>query len=139
MALFLLLWIMDNALGHPEISPSSTILKITGICLVLMGLATHVWAFLTLRRWWDHDELCTQGPFKYFRHPMYAAWITFMALGLPLLLNSWVFFLLLVLIHPIWHGLVQKEEDLMAELFGDEYLAYKRHTGRFLPRLPFTG
>jgi len=41
------------------------------------------------------------GPFKYVRHPMNAAWITFVSSGLALYLNFRVYFLWGVALHLI--------------------------------------
>lgn len=126
---------VDRRLGHPVILDDAAGLQATGLALFLLGLGLHVWAFLTLRRWWREDRLCTGGPFRYFRHPMYAAWITFASSGAALILNSWVYVGLVLLLHPIWHCLVRQEETAMRERFGEEYGDYARRTGRFLPRL----
>ena len=106
-----------------------------GVTLMTSGLVLHIWSFNTLRTWWADDKLCTYGPFRYFRHPMYAAWITFLCPGLGLFLNSWLYLIWIVLIHLLWHHLVDKEESLMVSLFGDEYKTYSKRTGRFFPRI----
>ena len=97
------------------------------------GLALHAWSFTTLRQWWVGDRLCTRGPFRLVRHPMYAAWITLIAPGVALMLNRWIFVLCLAALHPVWHALVQREECIMESLFGDVYRDYAARTGRFLP------
>jgi protein-S-isoprenylcysteine O-methyltransferase Ste14 len=112
-----------------------TQVKYFGIALVILGLGLHMWSFWTLRNWWANDKLCTKGPFKYFRHPMYAAWITFISPGIALYLNSWVYFIWVLLLHPIWHKLVKKEESTMINTFGDIYKDYARQTGRFIPKV----
>ena len=66
---------------------------------------------------------------------MYAAWITFVALGLVLALNSWIFLVWAVVLHPIWHWLVRKEEAMMVDRFGDDYRRYASQAGRFIPRV----
>jgi len=75
------------------------------------------------------------GPFKYVRHPMYAAWSMFVSSGLALYLSSWIYFLWGVALHLIWHRLENKEETTMADLFGDSYTEQARRTGRFVPRV----
>ena len=127
-------WV-DRLLGHPALSMYAAPLKIVGLALVVTGLGLHFWTLGTLRNWWQKHLLCTMGPFKWFRHPMYAAWITFVSLGAALYLNSWVFLFWVVLLHPIWHQLVVREEKMMLENFHDEYRAYAARTGRFIPRI----
>ena len=111
------------------------LMKIIGIVLVIFGLGLHFLSFFTLRSWWVDDKLCTMGPFKHFRHPMYAAWITFICPGVALYLNSWFYLFWVLLLHLLWHKLVKEEEIIMTDTFGDKYKNYALRTGRFFPKL----
>ena len=111
------------------------LMKILGIVLVILGLVLHFWSFSTLRSWWVDDKLCIRGPFKHFRHPMYAAWITFICPGVALYLNSWFYLFWVLLLHLLWHKLVKEEEIIMTDTFGDKYKNYALRTGRFFPKL----
>jgi protein-S-isoprenylcysteine O-methyltransferase Ste14 len=104
-----------------------------GGLLVIFGLGLHGWSFMTLRDWWQNDKLCTRGPFRFPRHPMYAAWISLIAPGVVLILNRWMVLLWLAALHPIWHWLVRREERTMEQHFGKVYREYAAGTGRFLP------
>ena len=106
-----------------------------GVVFILSGIALHFWAGWTLRNWWIKDKLCIGGPFRYFRHPIYAAWITFISFGVAFFLNSWAYIIWAALLHPIWHILVAKEEQMMTELFANDYNEYSEHVGRFVPRI----
>ena len=131
---FVFLW-LEKKLGLSRISGDPGQLRWIGGMFIAAGLGLHLWSFLTLRNWWRGDALCTGGPFQYFRHPMYAAWITFAAPGLALWLNSYALLVWAVLLHPLWHTLVGREENLMIGLFGQNYSSYAAKTGRFIPRL----
>ena len=111
------------------------LMKILGIVLVILGLVLHFWSFSTLRSWWVDDKLCIRGPFKHFRHPMYAAWITFICPGIALYLNSWFYLFWVLLLHLLWHKLVKEEERIMTDTFGDIYKNYAMRTGRFFPKM----
>jgi len=137
LLLALFAWV-DRMIGHPVLVFYAPSIKTFGLSLVILGLGLHFWAFWTLRNWWKYDQLCTMGPFKYFRHPMYAAWITFISSGIALYLNSWVYCIWVIVLHPIWHQLVKKEESNMIGAFGDVYKAYARRTGRFVPKMVTT-
>ena len=120
-------------MGHPKVLGDLRAIRATGALLIISGLGLHFWTLWTLRYWWVNDQLCTLGPFRRFRHPMYAAWITLISLGIALYLNSWVLLFWVVLLHPIWHRLVKPEEIMMIERFGDDYRVYAERTGRFVP------
>jgi protein-S-isoprenylcysteine O-methyltransferase Ste14 len=49
--------------------------------------------------------------------------------------NSWIVLFFVVLLHPIWHRLVSREEKMMLEKFQDKYSEYAAQTGRFFPRI----
>jgi protein-S-isoprenylcysteine O-methyltransferase Ste14 len=65
---------------------------------------------------------------------LYAAWIIFIKPALVLYLNSWIFVVFAVLLHPVWYRLVTREGKMMFEKFPSEYPAYAARTGRFFPR-----
>ena len=125
----------DSVTGLPISVDYAYLVKTIGTIFVILGLILHFWSFFTLRSWWADDKLCTRGPFRHFRHPMYAAWITFVCPGFALFLNSWIYIFWVLLLHLLWHRLVKKEEILMIDTFGDIYRDYARRTGRFFPKL----
>lgn len=129
------LWI-DRYAALGEITRFGTAARLGGALLVVLGLGLHGWSFMTLRAWWGQSMLCTQGPFRFFRHPMYAAWISLICPGAVLILNRWILLVWLVVVHVIWHRLVTREEATMGRLFGDTYRDYASRRGRFMPRLP---
>ena len=126
---------IDRALGHPEMFGLRPLTLVIGVLMICIGLALLFWTMHTLRNWWTKDQLCTGGPFRWLRHPMYAAWITLVSSGIAFYHNSWVLLAWAVALHPIWHYLVIREEKIMLECFGDEYRKYAARTGRFVPRL----
>ena len=135
VSLLIIAWWIDQILGHLSISGHAMPIKIAAVLFFLAGLGLHIWTGWTLRHWWINGQLCTRGPFKYLRHPMYAAWITFIALGICLYLNSWIFLFWYLILQPIWHRLVVVEENMMANTFGSEYYSYAARTSRFIPKI----
>ena len=124
----------DRALGHPPMPVHPPLIKTLGTILVCAGVVLLLWTVYTLRSWWIENRLCTNGPFRWFRHPLYAAWITFICPGAALYLGSWVLLAWALSLHPVWHRLVIREEKVMVGSFGDEYRRYAARTGRFVPR-----
>jgi protein-S-isoprenylcysteine O-methyltransferase Ste14 len=127
--------LVDRRLGRPLILPYRLFTRVVGLVFVMAGLGLHFVTMYTLRNWWVEDRLCTRGPFRWFRHPMYAAWITFVCLGVAFYRDSWALLAWVMALHPLWHWLVAREEKMMALRFPDEYPPYAKRTGRFIPRL----
>lgn len=125
----------DHNFLHSKIMTNAVPLRVISLIFAVVGLCLFFWGFLALRNWWSKDELCTTGPFKLFRHPMYAALISFMLPAIALYLNSWIILFFVFLIHPIWHKLVIYEEKMLYDKFKDEYHSYQARTGRFFPKI----
>ncbi len=130
-----LLWLLDRALGHVEISGRTAPVRTIAFILIAIWLCWHVWCMRAISRWWRHDELCTQGPYRFVRHPIYAGGILLGSLGISLLFNSWILLLQPVISYAIISLLVRKEETMMTALFGEEYKSYAAQTGRLFPRI----
>lgn len=124
----------DRLLGHVAILADPAPLRIAAGALAGAGFCLLAWGARTLRGWWKKGELCTDGPFRWFRHPIYAAYITFLFPAAALFFNSWIMLAATAALHPLWHLLVRLEETMMLEHFAERYSGYMRRTGRFFPR-----
>jgi protein-S-isoprenylcysteine O-methyltransferase Ste14 len=112
-----------------------------GVALGLASLPLIWWVqsalgrnFSTVLHVREEHSLVTSGPYRWVRHPMYT--VLYMNLTAAFLLTeNWligaVFLLSLSL---IVFSRVGREELVMVDKFGDQYRAYMRQTGRFLPR-----
>lgn len=121
--------------------PVNTLVRVTGLCLALMGSALFAWVTAALGRHFstslhlrEEHRLITHGPYRWVRHPMYLAyqlsWLGFLlvtgnalAAGLGMLafgLAMWV--------------RVGREEAMLADAFGEQWQDYCQRTGRFIPR-----
>lgn len=110
-----------------------------GLVLVVVGGVVTIWtdqmfkrAQTTVKPHETPSTLITRGPYRFSRHPMYA----FMALnllGASVFLGSLTAFvgpaLFLVSVELVF---IPKEEETMAEAFGDEYVKYRRNVRRWL-------
>jgi len=125
-----------NKLINPSpLSNNQFILNLVFFISILMTLAIIVWSLKSLPTADRGDKLCTTGVFRYVRHPLYAAFLSIFNFGLAVYLNSYIFILWAVLLHPICHYVVKYEERLMINVFGEAYLEYQKKTGRFFPKL----
>lgn len=134
----LLLFIAYRINERIDPAPLSThrpLLNSVFLVSVLMTLAMIIWSVKSLPAGQRGNKLSTRGAFKYLRHPLYAAFLSIFDFGLAVYLNSYIFILWAVLLHPVWHYVVRYEERLMVEIFGQSYVEYQRSTGRFFPRL----
>ncbi len=122
---------------------ASTLSKVAGLALYVLGLALVLWARRTLGRNWgistssqvtllDQHRLVQTGPYAWIRHPMYTGWWTCM-LGLVLLYPVWAVFLLLVFSVVSFANRASREEAALAARFGEGWAAYKKQTKRLIP------
>jgi protein-S-isoprenylcysteine O-methyltransferase Ste14 len=75
------------------------------------------------------------GPYRWIRHPIYTAYLVnyvsggLVAGNLVLTFVPVIFFGMLVLMR------MEKEEALLIDEFGEDYLEYMERTGRLLPKV----
>jgi len=98
---------------------------------VLKSLGQNFSTSLTIK---EKQTLVTHGPYRRVRHPMYTAFILLWVAFLLLSANWFIGFTGIVAF--VWTTVIRtpKEEEMMFDRFGEEYLAYKQRTGRYLPR-----
>jgi protein-S-isoprenylcysteine O-methyltransferase Ste14 len=114
--------------------------QITGLFLILAGLAIRWIAILSLKQFFTVDvaigkdhTIVKSGLYAVIRHPAYAGTLlSFLGLG--------IFFMnilsLLVLVVPITAAFLRRmdvEEGVLLEAFGDEYRTYMASTRRIIP------
>jgi protein-S-isoprenylcysteine O-methyltransferase Ste14 len=132
--LFIAGW-LNRHISLPPLSENRFLLNSIIIVAGLITLVIIVWSFISLPAADRGNKLCTSGAFRYVRHPLYAAFLSVFNFGLAIWLNSIIFIVWAVLLHPVWHYLVRDEEQMMIDIFGDTYLEYQKRTGQFFPRL----
>jgi protein-S-isoprenylcysteine O-methyltransferase Ste14 len=110
-----------------------------GWLLVGIGLALFVSTLITF---WRHhttvnpyqaaSELCTGGPFRISRNPIYIGdW--FILAGVSLLLHTWWPLLFAPLVWAMLrYGVIRHEEAHLEGKFGDAYRSYKTRVRRWL-------
>jgi len=95
------------------------------------SLGKNVTSTVAIRK--EHT-LVTSGPYRWVRHPLYS--VGFLAFsGFSLLAANWFIFATLLLAFGVLMQRTPIEERRLIERFGDDYLEYMQHTGRYLPRL----
>jgi protein-S-isoprenylcysteine O-methyltransferase Ste14 len=78
--------------------------------------------------------IITRGVYRWIRHPMYASiWLFSLAQGL--LLENWLAgWSALVTFAALYFVRAPREEQMMCDVFGEDYRDYMRRTGRLFPR-----
>lgn len=95
------------------------------------SLGRNVTTTVIIRK--DH-ELVTEGPYRYIRHPLYTAGVIYFVM-MALAAASWLLMGAVVLMFIFLWLRIPKEEAMLAQRFGEEYLDYQNQTGMFFPKL----
>ncbi|MBI4723171.1 MAG: isoprenylcysteine carboxylmethyltransferase family protein [Candidatus Stahlbacteria bacterium] len=114
------------------------VLFILGIIMIAVFLPIFIFGTICLNRRGavgQSNSLRTNGIYKYIRNPMYVG-ISFIIMGVGILLNSLglllggVLWLLITIIQ------CEREEKELLLRFGNEYQTYKKKTPMFFPDIP---
>ncbi len=77
-------------------------------------------------------RIITTGPYRYSRNPSYVS-LTMLYLGIAIAADSvWVLAGLIPTLVVMHYGVILREEQYLAEKFGEAYLQYKRSVRRWL-------
>lgn len=133
---------LDQALGFSPFLPESINISVAIISFIV-GALLWLWTYEQLSRLGDGSpsptagrtmRLVTTGIYQYSRNPsLFGKLLGFLAVGF--LLNSTTFCCILTpllltgsLIEKVW-----RQEPQLVEMFGDEYLEYKKNVPLFFP------
>ena len=137
---FLVMYLLGMAWIDLFTFPLPAWLRWAGFTLGIISVVFWTWAQIHLDTQWSAQlqlkkchHLVTSGPYAYVRHPLYLGMIGWAA-SVSLLTANWIFIAVCALSIVGVVGRVPKEEQMMIEAFGDEYIAYIKHTGRFFPK-----
>ena len=138
---FLVMYIIGMEWTDAFSFPLPDWLRWAGFGLGLFSVAFWTWAQIHLDTQWSaqlqlrqEHHLVTTGPYASIRHPLYSAMFGW-AVALGLLTANWIFVALAALSIAGTVARVPKEEQMMIEAFGEEYINYMKRTGRFFPKL----
>ena len=79
--------------------------------------------------------LVMAGPYRYIRHPFYTSYLLYWAAFSLATWSVWSIPPLIGLIVMYWRAAVEEEEKFENTEMAETYAEYKRHTGRFLPKV----
>lgn len=112
-----------------------------GALVTISGILLFGWTHQVLGLNWtavlalsEKHQLVTNGPYRYVRHPMYAAFYV-IGIGFLLLSVNWLISLVyLATLTMMYVARVSAEEQMMIERFGESYRQYMKTSGRIFPR-----
>ena len=147
-----LMWLVS---GMPAIASIPTGRLVLSALIALAGLSLSVWSIVYMKRVgkgnpfdaMGHEvaprtkHLMTDGPYRLSRNPM----LSYRLSRNPMLSGTYLYYIGLVVACWSWWALlvfavvaglmmlqVRSEEKRLAADFGEEYLEYKKRTGRFI-------
>ncbi len=135
LALLIIIWYLEDEIGLPQIIESTFIHELIFALSIFASMILIAWSIKSLPPDSRGREIITSGAFKYFRHPLYAAFLSCFNFGLAIFLNNWIYIIWAIMLHGVWHWNVRSEEKLMRDEFPDIYEEYSKQTGRFLPKI----
>ena len=134
VAVYPALWLAttaDPSMPHP-------LRGALGFALVLLGGGVAAWAIAVFRSYRlkatldAGHELCTEGPFRWVRHPLYLAF-GLLGLGSALWIHTPAQWAIAAALWVVQDLRARGEERLLVDAFGERYASYLRGTRRLVP------
>ena len=140
----LIMWLVS---GSPELAVHIGAWRAVGTgVLIVGGLSLSVWTIVYMKTRGKGNpmdafgkeigprtqHLMTDGPYRLNRNPMLTGTLTYLA-GFIIWFWTWQAALVWVIFFAIMFVQVLTEEKRLSRDFGEEYEAYCRRTGRFIP------
>ena len=113
----------------------------TGFALTCVGAVIAIWARYCLGEYWsarvslkEGHRIIRSGPYASVRHPIYTG-MGLGVIGTAMVVGEWRGVLAVALVLAVHSLKALREEALLIQEFGQEYVAYRRQTGFLVPRL----
>jgi len=142
-AVFALLFWNATAVGvlGRRFVPDLPALGIVGFSAALCGMFVTLWSRMALGRYWSdkvilqsEHKLIRSGPYSCMRHPLYSG-VLLAVLGTALVLGEMRGLVSLAILLANYAIKANREERILAERFGPEFVDHVRRTGFLWPRL----
>ena len=138
LVLFLLIWVVDSFLLQISTVLSDDISLYIRLVILGLILVTAVYLIRSGHVVFKHGQspasVVSTGVFQYVRHPLYLGSILFY-LGLAISTGSLLSLALVVVIFLFYNYIASYEENLLENRFHEEYLNYKKKTGKWMPMI----
>jgi protein-S-isoprenylcysteine O-methyltransferase Ste14 len=124
---YMILTIIVSSFENPFFSMTKQnreALNIIGIILILLGIMMVISCARKLLNSFNSNLLMTDGLYKIFRNPMYAAYLLFIIPGICLLFNSWLVLTTIIINYILFTIFIRREHTYLQDKFGKEYEKY---------------
>lgn len=101
-----------------------SVLAVIGIVMIIVGVLMVISCGRRLLSSFDSGLLMTDGLYRVFRNPMYAAYLLFVIPGICLLFNSWLVLTTVIVNYILFSVFIKQEHRYLEEKFGGEYDRY---------------
>jgi protein-S-isoprenylcysteine O-methyltransferase Ste14 len=134
--LFLVIWVLDSFILHRSTFLADNIPLVFRLIILGAALAATFYLFKSGHVVVSGDQRATEvvstGAFQYIRHPLYLGSIL-IYFGMMVSTASLFCLALLVLIALFYNYIAGYEEKLLEVKLGQDYIAYKKKTGKWIP------
>ena len=114
---------------------------ITGLTICAIGFVIALWSRFLLGTNWSisvqekkNHKLIIKGPYTFVRHPIYTG-LLLMFTGNAIIVGDYRGIIAVLIVFVSFWAKLKKEEKLLKEVFGNQYLEYMRKTKRLVPWL----
>jgi protein-S-isoprenylcysteine O-methyltransferase Ste14 len=133
--------IAPGLFGFAYVFPYPVVLRSFGVLMLASGLTLLAYAHSHLGRSFHSLVVAKQdhvfvdsGPYRWIRHPIYSAYML-NYIGSGLVAANWVLTLIPALTFAVLVATrIGREEQVLIDEFGDQYIDYMRRTGGLFPR-----
>ena len=113
----------------------NTIIMTLAIFLLCIGIPLYITTFKVLKAAYKDQKLITNGIFSICRNPLFAEVIFLLLPGIILFFNSWLLLTIPCFMYFMFKIFINREESLMEEIFGQEYVKYKNNVSAIFPKI----
>lgn len=125
-------WLPVQQLMKAPVSYLGVVLIVLGLAVIAAPARAFSRADTTIIPFRESSELVTSGVYRYTRNPMYVGMLAIL-LGVAVLCGSVTPFIAPVLFIPVLNvRVIQHEEQMLEERFGDVYRDYMQSVRRWL-------
>lgn len=140
---WIIVWISEIVLTNFNINNTlklmdSNFISILGLLVISLGIVFFIVAAITMKNSWrvgidksTKSKLITKGIYRYSRNPAFVGFYL-MFIGLFFVYIDVVTCIMIFLNIYAMNRLINEEEKHLEEMFGDEYIIYKKKTPRYL-------